>query len=192
MGYSGLPEASSRRARFLLCSLDLTHHVTGCPFMTASAIQFFLPHTCQFMETLLSTSLSSFISTPPLRPASRSLIDVSRPRDSKATRYGQRTLRNVAPSLWNALPRGIKESDSFHFNASLKTFLQLLLKTFSVMMFMVSVLLTLMVILMECVCVCVCVCVCASVGRRARVCVCSCKTVIRYERFSQIFYVICI
>ena len=104
-GYRKHPPDS---ARFLLCSLDLTHHVTGCPFMTASAIQFFLPHTCQFMETLLSTSLSSFISTPPLRPASRSLIDVSRPRDSKATRYGQRTLRNVAPSLWNALPGGIR------------------------------------------------------------------------------------
>ena len=129
--------------------------------MTASTIKFFLPHTCQFMETLFSTSLSSVISTPPLALSDR-LQDLS------LMFLGQEILRqndtvsepsDMLLDLWNALPRGIKESDSFHFlNASLKTFLQLLLKTFSVMMFMVSVLLTLMVILIECVCVCVCVC----------------------------------
>ena len=38
----------------------------------------------------------------PLRSASRSLLDVPRPRDSKTKRYGQQAFRYVAPSLWNA------------------------------------------------------------------------------------------
>ena len=50
----------------LTTSRPFPDSITGCLFMTASTIKFFLPHTCQFMETLLSTSLSSFISTPPL------------------------------------------------------------------------------------------------------------------------------
>ena len=53
--------------------------LTQVPVLSAT-INFFLPHTCQFMETLLSTSLTSFISTPlsrPIRSASRSLLDVS-------------------------------------------------------------------------------------------------------------------
>ena len=31
-----------------------------------TTIMFFLPHSCQFIETLLSSSLNFFISTPPL------------------------------------------------------------------------------------------------------------------------------
>ena len=93
--------------------------------MIVSTIKFFLPHTCQFMETLLSTSLSSFTSTLPSRPlrsASRSLPDVPRPRDSKTKRYGQRAIMYIAPSLWNALPGGIRQSDSIQsFKTSLKT-----------------------------------------------------------------------
>ena len=58
----------------------------------------------------------------PLRSASRSLLDVPRPRDSKTKRYGQRAFMYVAPSPWNALPGGIRESDSIQsFKASLKT-----------------------------------------------------------------------
>ena len=47
-----------------------------CPFMIAYTIHFFLPCTCQFMETFLSTSLISFISTPPLAFSDR-LQDLS-------------------------------------------------------------------------------------------------------------------
>ena len=42
-----------------------------------------------------------------LRSASRSLLDVPRPRDSKTKRYGQQAFRYVAPSLWNVLPESI-------------------------------------------------------------------------------------
>ena len=57
-----------------------------------------------------------------LRSASRSLLDVPRPRDSKTKRYGQRAFRYVAPSLWNVLPENIKEKDSIQsFRPSLKT-----------------------------------------------------------------------
>ena len=57
-----------------------------------------------------------------LRSASRSLLDVPGPRDSKRKRYGQRAFRYVAPSLWNVLPESIKEKDSIQsFRPSLKT-----------------------------------------------------------------------
>ena len=57
-----------------------------------------------------------------LRSASRSLLDVPGPRDSKTKRYGQRAFRYVAPSLWNVLPENIKEKDSIQsFRPSLKT-----------------------------------------------------------------------
>ena len=57
-----------------------------------------------------------------LRSASRSLLDVPWPRDSKTKRYGQRAFRYVAPSLWNVLPENIKEKDSIQsFRPSLKT-----------------------------------------------------------------------
>ena len=57
-----------------------------------------------------------------LRSASRSLLDVPGPRDSKTKRYGQRAFRYVAPSLWNVLPESIKEKDSIQsFRPSLKT-----------------------------------------------------------------------
>ena len=59
-----------------------------------------------------------------LRSASRSLLDVPGPRDSKTKRYGQRAFRYVAPSLWNVLPESIKEKDSIQsFRPSLKTHL---------------------------------------------------------------------
>ena len=70
----------------------------------------------------LSELLHFYTPSSPLRSASRSLLDVPRPRDSKTKRYGQRAFRYVAPSLWNALPGGIRESDSMQsFKASLKT-----------------------------------------------------------------------
>ena len=57
-----------------------------------------------------------------IRSASRSLLDVPGPRDSKTKRYGQRAFRYVAPSLWNVLPENIKEKDSIQsFRPSLKT-----------------------------------------------------------------------
>ena len=57
-----------------------------------------------------------------LRSASRSLLDVPGPRDSKTKRYGLRAFRYVAPSLWNVLPENIKEKDSIQsFRPSLKT-----------------------------------------------------------------------
>ena len=49
----------------LITSSPFSDNFTGCLCMTASHIKLFLPHTCQFMEMLLSASLSSFISTPP-------------------------------------------------------------------------------------------------------------------------------
>ena len=57
-----------------------------------------------------------------LRSASRSLLDVPGPRLSKTKRYGQRAFRYVAPSLWNVLPKSIKEKDSVQsLRPSLKT-----------------------------------------------------------------------
>ena len=70
----------------------------------------------------LSELLHFYTPSRPLRSASRSLLDVPRPRDSKTKRYGHRAFGYVAPSLWNVLPRGIRESDSIQsFKASLKT-----------------------------------------------------------------------
>ena len=58
----------------------------------------------------------------PLRSDSRSLLNVPRPRISTLKRYGHRAFRYAAPSLWNALPGGIRERDSIQsFKASLKT-----------------------------------------------------------------------
>ena len=57
-----------------------------------------------------------------LRSASRSLLDVPGPMDSKTKRYGQRAFRYVAPSLWNVLPESIEEKDTIQsFRPSLKT-----------------------------------------------------------------------
>ena len=49
----------------LTTSRPFSDNFTGCPFMIVSTIKFFLSYTCQFMETLFSTSLSSFIFTRP-------------------------------------------------------------------------------------------------------------------------------
>ena len=57
-----------------------------------------------------------------LRSASRSLLDVPRPRDSKTKQYGQQAFRYVTSSLWNVLPKSIKEKDSIQsFRPLLKT-----------------------------------------------------------------------
>ena len=70
----------------------------------------------------LSELLHFYTPSRSLRSASKSLLDVPRPRDSKLKRYGQRAFRSVAPSLWNAMPGGIWESVSIQFfKASLKT-----------------------------------------------------------------------
>ena len=54
--------------------------------------------------------------------ASRSLLDVPGPRNSKTKRYGQRGFKDVAPSLWNVLPESIKEKDSIQsLRPSLRT-----------------------------------------------------------------------
>ena len=118
-------------------------------------------------------SQSSFISTPPLAlwSASRSLLDASRPRDSKTKRYSQQAFRYVAPSLWNALPGGIRESDSIQtFKASLKTHFFKLICNWKPSQSWCC----------QCPCFlcwwwywwCVCECTC--------VCVCSCKIVIMH------------
>ena len=84
----------------------------------------------------LSELLHFYTPSRPHRSASRSLLSVPRPRDCKTKRYGERE-RYVAPSLWNALPESMRESYSIQ---SFKTFLSL--KTFSVTILLVSVLLT--------------------------------------------------
>ena len=85
-----------------------------------------LSATCLSVHGKASVYLSELLHfcTPsrPLRSASRSLLDVPRPRDFILKRYGQRAFRCVAPSLWNALPGGIRENDSIQsFKPSLKT-----------------------------------------------------------------------
>ena len=70
----------------------------------------------------LSDLLQKHNSSRLLRSASRSLLDVPQPRDSKTKRYGQRAFRYVTPSLWNVLPDSIKEKDSIQsFRPLLKT-----------------------------------------------------------------------
>ena len=71
----------------------------GFPSRNRSATKFSLPLTGQFMITPPSTSLIFSKNTTLLRSASRSLLDVPGPRDSKTKRYGQRAFRYVAPSL---------------------------------------------------------------------------------------------
>ena len=56
-----------------------------------------------------------------LRSATRSLLDVPGPRDSKTKRHGQRAFRYVAPSLWNVLPESIKKDSIQSLRPSLKT-----------------------------------------------------------------------
>ena len=99
----------------------------------------------------------------PLRSASRSFLQVSRPRDYKTKLYTQQAFRYVAPYLWNALPEGMREDDSVQsFKASLKTlFWKLTYLTFtkisSVMMLIlaVDVMIVLMLHMHACVCTCV-------------------------------------
>ena len=70
----------------------------------------------------LSELLHLYIPSRPLRSDSRSVLEVRRPRDYRTKRYGQRAFRHVALYSWNALPEGIRESESVkYFKASLKT-----------------------------------------------------------------------
>ena len=57
----------------------------------------------------LSEILHFYTPSRPLSSTLRSLLDVSRPRDSKKKQFGQRAFTYTAPSLWNALPGTIRE-----------------------------------------------------------------------------------
>ena len=56
----------SHNARKLTTSRPFSDNFTGCLFMITSTINFFLPHTSQFMEMLVSASMNFFTFTPPL------------------------------------------------------------------------------------------------------------------------------
>ena len=137
---SGLPQKQIKRLQAVQNAAARTvmkckkPQITSLPFLgsfigflsrNGSATKLSLPLTGQFMITPPSTSLIFSIKHNPsrlLRSASRSLLDVPGPRDSKKKRYGQRAFRFVAPSLWNVLPESIKEKDSIQsFRPSLKT-----------------------------------------------------------------------
>ena len=51
------------KVKKLTSSCPFSENCIGCPLMTASTINCSLPHTCQFIETLLSPSLNFFIFT---------------------------------------------------------------------------------------------------------------------------------
>ena len=94
----------------------------GCPFMTAFTISSFChASVSSWICSSLPLRAPSFLH--PLSPSDwLQDLDVSRPRVSKTKRYGHRTFRYVAPSLWNTVPGGIRESDSTQsFKVSLKT-----------------------------------------------------------------------
>ena len=120
----------SWNARKLTTSHPFLENFIGCPFRNVHPTQTSFYHK-QVIHGNTPLYLSDFlhIYTPshPLRSASRSLLGVPRPRDSKTKRYVQRAFRHVSPPLWNALPGGTKERDSIQsFRVSLKTLLQLL------------------------------------------------------------------
>lgn len=58
-----------------------------------------------------------------LRSSSRPFLDVPRPRDSKAKWYGQPAFSYVAPSLWDVLPKSVKEDSIQSFRVSPRTHL---------------------------------------------------------------------
>ena len=66
----------SQNVRKLTTLRPFSNNFTVHHFMILSTINLFLPHTCQFTETLLSTSKSSFTSTPLLALSDR-LQDLS-------------------------------------------------------------------------------------------------------------------
>ena len=106
----------------------------------------------------LSGLLHLYTSSRPLRSASRSPLEVPRPRDSLKRRYGQRAFRYVAPSLWNALPVGIGESDSIWsvfqgFLWKLTSFI--FTKICSVMMLLIILAVVVRIVVMVCVRACV-------------------------------------
>ena len=79
---AGLPQTQIKRLQAaqnvgkLTTSRPFSDNFTGCPFMIASTINFFLSRICQLLETLLSTSLVSFILSP-LLALSDQLQDLS-------------------------------------------------------------------------------------------------------------------
>ena len=90
-------------------SLPFLDSFNGFPSRNRSATKLSLLRTGQFMITppplYLSDLLQKHNPSRLLRSASRSLLDVPGPRDSKTKRYGKRAFRYVAPSLWNVLSR---------------------------------------------------------------------------------------
>ena len=109
-------------------SLPFLDSFIGFPSRNGSATKFSLPLTGQFMilpphppTPHLSDLPQKHNPSGLLRSASRFLLDVPGPRDSKTKRYGQRAFRYVAPSLWNVLPESFKEDSIQSFRPSLKT-----------------------------------------------------------------------
>ena len=92
-------------------------------------------HGCIYYKHLPATYLSVHENAPlylfelthfytpshPLRTASRVVLNVPSPRDSKTKRYGQRTFRYVAPFLWNALSGSTTKSGSIQSFKTLQT-----------------------------------------------------------------------
>ena len=97
-----------------ITSLPFLDSFTGFPSRNGSATKLSATYrsvhdnTPLYLSDLLRKQNPSHL----LRSASRSLLDVPGPRDSKTKRYGQRAFRYVAPSLWNVLPESFKEKDA--------------------------------------------------------------------------------
>ena len=112
------------KAKKKITSLPFLDSFTGFPSRNGSAIKFSATYRSVHDNTplYLSDLLQKRNPSRLLSSASRSLLDVPGPRDSKTKLYGQRAFRHVAPSLWNVLPESIKEKDSIQsFRPSLKT-----------------------------------------------------------------------
>ena len=124
---SGLPRNRLnvyRQCKMLLQELswNAKKRITSLPFL--GSFIGFLSRLKRIRHKILSATYRSVHDNTPLylsdllqkhspsrllRSASRSLLDVPGPRDSKTKRYDQRAFRYVAPSLWNVLPESIKE-----------------------------------------------------------------------------------
>ena len=106
-----------------IVSLLFLDSFIGFSFRNVSTTKLFPPHTGLFRKILPSISdlLHRHISSRLCRSASRSLVDVPRPRDSKTKKYGHRAFGYVGPSLWNVLPESIKKESLQSFRASLTT-----------------------------------------------------------------------
>ena len=115
--------ASSIAVCLILSKLDYCNSLlSGLPQQQIKRLQAVYRSVHDNTPLYLSDLLQKHKPSRLLRSASRSLLDVPGPRDSKTKRYGQRAFRYVAPSLWNVLPENIKEKDSIKsFRPSLKT-----------------------------------------------------------------------